>query len=289
MIQLSLPDHELISEVGYLYQKSVKETFPCHTHDFYEFFYVLNGKAIHNINGEKQVLSKGAFAFIRPKDMHQYSFFNDYDMELLSIGVSSWIIEEACHYLKIAIEEFDAPKLPGHIILDGADYWKMSEELNLIAKKEPGKERQQFFMSLLPSMLYHLQHSENREATLLPIWLSSLLEQMNRKENYIEGLAKMLELSKVSQEHLTREFRRFLGISPTEFINLKRINYAAELLLERKYGTLDICYMCGYNNMSHFYDVFNKTYHCTPKEFVKESAHQYSGIINQNSIRQNIL
>ena len=270
--KLSLPDYDLISEVGYLHQKSVKETFPCHTHDFCEFFYVVNGKAIHNINDEIQVLSKGALVFIRDKDIHQYSFFNDYDMELISIGVTNRIIEETCNYLKMDVNELQKPLLPGHVILDGADYWKMAEELKLIAIKDPGIKRRQYFMSLLPSMLYRIMHSENREVVILPRWLSSLIEEMNVKKNFIEGLPKMLELSKVCQEHLTREFRRFLGISPTEFINMKRINYAAELLLERKYGILDICYMCGYNSMSYFYENFTKTYHCTPKKFVREFA-----------------
>ena len=39
-VSLTLPDYDKISGVGYLYQKSVKETYPLHTHDFYEIFYI---------------------------------------------------------------------------------------------------------------------------------------------------------------------------------------------------------------------------------------------------------
>lgn len=229
-----------------------------HTHDFYEFFYVLNGKAIHNINGENQALSKGSFVFIRPNDIHQYSFFNDYDMELLSIGVSGRLISKACQYLQLNVDEFVTPTLPTHVILEGADFWKVSETLNTINLKEPGMERRQYFMSLLPNILYQMKHSKHQEVTLLPIWLTSLLEEMNKYDNYVEGLPRMLHLSKVSQEHLTREFRRFLGITPTEYINMKRINQAAELLLKHKQEIIDVCYTCGFNNVSYFYEVFNK-------------------------------
>jgi AraC-like DNA-binding protein len=270
VIQLSMPEHDLLSDIGYLRQKSVRETYSYHTHDFFEFFFVLNGKAIHLINGEKQVISKGSFVFIRPKDAHQYNFINDYDMELLSLGVSNKIMKETCQYLGIKEETFITPKLPNHISFEGSDYWKMSEALLQIDKKEPGLERRRYFMSLLPNLLYQILYSKNKDLTILPIWLSALLEEMNKQENYIAGLSRMLDLSDVSREHLTREFRRFLGISPTEFINIKRMNYASDLLLKRKYGILDICYMSGYNNVSYFYKVFEKIYHCTPKEFVKE-------------------
>jgi len=90
---------------------------------------------------------------------------------------------------------------------------------------------------------------------------------MSKPENYIAGLPKLLELAHSSQEHLTREFRRHLDLSPTEFINMKRLNYAAELIIEGKMEITEICYACGFNNLSHFYHCFKKQYGCAPKKF----------------------
>ena len=99
--------------------------------------------------------------------------------------------------------------------------------------------------------------------------MNQLLSAMNDPPNFVSGLDSMLRLSNISQEHLTREFRRHLGITPTEYINFKRISYASELLLQRKYEILDICYMSGFNNLTYFYKIFRKQYNCTPKEFIK--------------------
>jgi len=269
VIKLSMPNQDKISGVGFLHQMSVKETYLCHTHDFYEFFYVLKGKAIHNINGEKVLLSKGSLVFIRPEDMHSYSFINNYDMELLSIGVEIELIQNACSYLGIERNYFSDTALPLQIVLNGAAYWNMAEKLLLIGKKEKGEPRRRFFIALLPSLLYQLQHIAVEKEKVLPGWLADLVEEMNKTENYTEGLRKMLALSNVSQEHLNREFKRYMGITPTEFINMKRTNYGAELL-QKKYKLLDICFLCGFNNVSYFYKVFQKTYHCTPMQFVKE-------------------
>lgn len=112
--------------------------------------------------------------------------------------------------------------------------------------------------------------NDNREEELFPKWLLELDQEMNKRENYIVGLPRMIEISMYSQEHLNRTFKRYLKTTPTEYINTKRLGYASELLIEQKYAIADICYMVGFNNLSHFYSVFKKEYKCTPNQFVKK-------------------
>ena len=101
----------------------------------------------------------------------------------------------------------------------------------------------------------------------LPIWLSSLLQDMESPEHFIAGLPRLLKLSSMSQEHLTRSFRRYLGVTPTEYINAKRLSLAAELLLNGQMPVIDIGGQCGFNSQSHFYRLFTERYGCPPKVF----------------------
>lgn len=266
--KLDLPIYDRSSGVGHMLQTSILETYPIHTHTFFEFFYVVNGKAIHQINGENELLSKGSFVLIRPDDIHQYNFFNNYDMELLTCGVAAELMEKALSYMGWEREDFTESLLPPHIILENSDYWDMLKRLNGIRDKEPGPERKRYFLSIFPQLLYQCRETVKRNDSLIPIWLSKLIEEMSLPSNFEQGLERMISLANISQEHLTREFRKHLKITPTEFINTKRINYAAELLLQRKYEILDISIICGYNNLSYFYEVFKKQYNCTPKQFI---------------------
>lgn len=279
-VLLSLPEDDRLSGVVFLHQVSVKETFPCHTHNFFEFFYVLTGKAIHDINGQKMALSQGTLVFIRPADVHHSSFINNYDMEMISIGVERDLVQSACNFLGMDIQEFVKPCLPSQMIYAGGRHWDMAEKLLLINQKTKGQDRGQYFLSILPELLYQVKFGREQQDKVIPPWLSNLVEEMSRTENFVEGLPRMINLSGVSQEHLNRSFKKYFELTPTAFINMKRIDYSAELLLEGKESILDICYLCGFQNVSYFYQVFKETYHCSPKQFVKERTGarcQYSG------------
>jgi AraC family cel operon transcriptional repressor len=269
--RLPLSENDIESGTSFLRQFSVNETHPLHSHDFYEMFLISKGKAIHNINGENQMLTKGSFVLIRPNDKHKYDFFNHFDFEIISIGIPISEFEDACTWLNVSLETMTLPNLPAHILLDAYSLADVERKLLHIKREECGVDRKQYFLSILPLLLYKFiyEHEGEQPGSLLPIWLTELIEKMNEPENFIVGLPRLLEFSNCSHEHLTREFRKHLGITPTEFINTKRMNHAAELLLGRKHEILDICYLSGFNNPSHFYHIFKSIYHFSPRQFVE--------------------
>lgn len=267
--KINLTEEDIINGSGFVHQKSVRETFPLHTHSFYEIFYIIRGKAIHNINGENQVISAGDFVFIRPSDIHKYEFMDNFDFEIVSLGFSVSSFHEAVSYLKLDPSVLTEPKLPPIISLTGYALSDIRHMLLHINSLQMGEQRKKYFTSLLPFLLNNFFANVKEPArTPIPIWLADVITQMNAPEYFIAGLPKLIEISHTSQEHLTREFRKHLEITPTEFINMKRLNYAAALLSENKYNITDICFMCGFSNLSHFYHTFKKQYGCTPRQFM---------------------
>jgi quercetin dioxygenase-like cupin family protein len=58
---------------------------PKHSHDWEHVNYVISGEGMLEIEGQKQSLSSGAFAFVPPNKEHQYSNAGDDDFVMICI------------------------------------------------------------------------------------------------------------------------------------------------------------------------------------------------------------
>lgn len=88
--------------------------------------------------------------------------------------------------------------------------------------------------------------------------------------NYIdENLDKPLTLAEISkqaamsQTYFSSVFKKLNGVSPWEYITVKRVEKAIELLKGTRMTKLDIALQCGFNSSSNFYKAF---YHVTGKK-----------------------
>ncbi len=278
MERLSLPENDISCGISFLHQMSVGETYHVHTHDFYEIFYVVRGGAMHHINGENECCMSGTMELIRPSDVHEYRFINQYDMELISIGIVPQIMEEVFTFLEL---DLSALQKPMAIRYDVRRSEKVLASLMKLEKIKDGKKRRQYGKSLLAQLLYDLMNKEPVE-NRIPDWLNDLLLRMCEEENYVAGLKRMVELSCVTQSYLNREMKKYIGLTPTEFINAKRIGKAGDLLLENHRSITEIAESCGFETLSNFYENFKKNFDCSPKDFVKRNTKsQYRGIFGK--------
>lgn len=90
-------------------------------------------------------------------------------------------------------------------------------------------------------------------------------------EHFFENinLKTVAETEHITPQHLSFLFSKYMGISFSEYLCEKRLSYAASLLSEHKYNVTDVCYRCGYGNLSHFLRSFKKKYGITPKSYQK--------------------
>ena len=249
-----------------LCQRGVHSTYRLHTHDFYELFLVPQGSAVHVVNGQTQLLTEGSLVLIRPADEHKYEFLNNSDFEIINIGIPLPVFLRLCQYLDVDRSLFDEPAVSPLRVLSGGvlrDAQKKLLENQSIPDPEVSYRHMLSVFPYLVGLFLAMPEETNR----LPSWLAALLDQMDRPEHFIPGLPHMLDLANLSQEHLTRSFRRYLGVTPTAFINAKRLGYAAELLLNQDLPVIEVGAQCGFNSQSHFYRLFTLRYGCPPKAF----------------------
>jgi len=81
-----------------------------------------------------------------------------------------------------------------------------------------------------------------------------------------DDLAKLMG---VNRSYLSKLFKQMTGKNLTEYILGKRIERARELLLNTQFTVENICFQCGFDNLSYFYRTFKKKTGKTPGEIQK--------------------
>ena len=241
-----------------------------HIHDYYQAVLLFGGCALHIVNCEANITRRGAFMLIRPSDVHKLEFFSRFELDAVIISISVASFRRACEMLEIDPMLFWTAQQPPCVTLG-------EEALALMEKRFTALLADGVRMSVLselPAILYPFAAGVQSVSAdeKMPQWLSALLSDMDEPENFAAGLPFMLSRVSFTQEHFTREFRRFVKLTPTEYINIKRMNYAGELLLSRSVSLNEIASRCGLKSLCYFYHVFKEHFDMTPKQFIARFA-----------------
>ncbi|MBO5094888.1 MAG: helix-turn-helix transcriptional regulator [Lachnospiraceae bacterium] len=81
------------------------------------------------------------------------------------------------------------------------------------------------------------------------------------------NLDDIANMSGFSKFYFSRIFKQFTHVSFYKYVNQKRIEKAAELLIEPKNSITDIALSCGFSSLSSFIRMFKIVKGCTPTEF----------------------
>jgi len=100
--------------------------------------------------------------------------------------------------------------------------------------------------------------------------ITKILGRINRDYYKQINLKEVAEYSNMNEAAFCRYFRQKTGKSMMQYINELRIGLACKLLLNGEMSVLQICYECGYNNLSNFNRHFKKITRRTPTEYIKE-------------------
>ena len=104
-------------------------------------------------------------------------------------------------------------------------------------------------------------------------------------KNYINShymdelkLKTLAQLACMSETAFSRFFKLHTGRTVSDYIIDIRLGYASRMLVDTNKSIADICYLCGYNNLSNFNRVFKRKKGCAPTEF-REYYHKKKIII----------
>lgn len=101
-------------------------------------------------------------------------------------------------------------------------------------------------------------------------------QRINRVDEYLKAnftrpitLGEVAEIANMSESAFSHFFKRSTNKSFTQFLIDLRLGHAARLLLDTQENISQICYACGFNNVSNFNRLFKKHKGTTPQDYRK--------------------
>jgi len=241
---------------------------PLHWHTYYEIELTVTGSVRHIINGQVYMTEPGFVSIMTPCDFHEYVesgcesnikrlFFAE---SYISSDIRQLLLTSAmprCTRLKPADfsrisslfdELIDSPYDDSPI--GSLQVKNLSERLCLDVMDACGKYGERSADG----------SSEYGGTTLLNTALTYIAAHFTGKIT-LEEVAAMVHLS---PNYFSHFFSRSLGTTFSQYVKLKRIQYASVLLLTTDYAIDDIAYRAGFSSTSFFNNVFKKQYDLAP-------------------------
>ena len=256
-----------------------------HWHTEFEFVYIESGTVTFWI-GEKQfTLSEGNGVFINSKILHRFhsptgaAIPNFVCMPFFIAAQDSFIYHK---YILPVISS----NLTFQVFHDNISWQaKALSIIKQIIAVQDCTSSSELATSYLLQMLW-LEIYENADIKYTKDHINESASSQARlqlmmqyiHQNYIRdiSLGDIAEHAKISKSTVLNLFRRYLHITPINYLINYRLNEAAHLLTKTEKKINTISYETGFNNVDYFCRLFKKHYQLTPTEYRKKKLLTFS-------------
>lgn len=232
---------------------------------FFSVHFILEGCSFFHISGQDCLLKKGDAFLINSGEEHIYKNNSSEPLTLLWIELDCSSCTEIFHYFRAnQIHTIDAlhTEKPLTTLVHIRDILQADAS---ISPFDLSAHLYTFLMHLMES-IYFLPQKR------FPDLVTKTLHYIHQNFTKDILLSDLAESMHVSHTYLTHTFREYMGIPPLRYINLKRLEYAAQLLLNTTLTCETIAEKTGFYDAPHLNRMFQKQFGCSPSTYRK--SHQ---------------
>ena len=282
--------HEITPLMGrdslYIADRRKKEfTYPIHNHEVFELNFVEHAAGVRRIVGDSnEVIGDYDLVLITSPDLeHVWEQNSCQSEDIREVTIQFYVDLSDDGFLtrnpfrsihKMMIEARKGLCFPLE------DIMRVYPKIDTLSSVKDGFYAVMQFYAIL----YELSKSQHTRTLATSSYAKVDVESDSRRvlkvKNYISKnykdeirLATLADIAGMSPSAFSRFFKLHTGRKLSEYIIEMRLGYASRMLVDTSKGIAEICYDCGFNNLSNFNRIFKKRKNCSPSEF-RENFHK---------------
>lgn len=233
--------------------------------DFYEFCLIVSGSYKNIYCNQESHCDIGQLLFFAPGQSHELNADSPNSHHYAFIVKESYFREYCKKHLdqaeQICSTSFIAKKL------SGSQFAYISQLTSSIAYSI-STERFPIANHLLSTLAFAcFETLPDTTANSNKIYAVDLLQRLNNYQILNIDVKNMYADYPISQSVLISDFKNLTGYTIVQYRNLKRMEYAANLLSEANYSVTDIASMLNISCPGYFSEQFKKIYGMSPKQY----------------------
>ena len=282
--------HEITPLMGkdvlYIADRHKKEfTYPIHNHEVFELNFVEHATGVRRIVGDSsEVIGEYDLVLITSPDLEhvweQYQCKSEDIREItvqFNLQLGKDTLFDRTPFLSIRKMMNEARKGLSFPVSAIMKVYGMLDTLSSV------KEGFYAVMQFL-SILYELSKCEGAKPLASSSFAKIAVEDDSRRilkvKNYISKnymdevrLPQLADIAGMSPSAFSRFFKLHTGRNLTDYIIDIRLGAASRMLVDTTNSISEICFECGFNNLSNFNRIFKKKKGCSPSSF-RENYHK---------------
>ena len=273
----------IMGEIDCFHRSSIEgwleKTIPYHRHDAYEIFLFIRGDTNNYVEQACYRLAHGDLIIMNPDELHRVVCSDLHVYERICINIKKTVIEKLSSERTNLFECFEMrPYGEKKIIRLSKDqinhYVRLADDIeNLLHNSVYGSD---VLVKAYLSQLLVLINSLYKDSTYKPTNIMSDLirDTMLYIKNHIEEPIYLDHLSKhfyLNGTYISREFKKYTGLTLRSYILGERIAQSKSLLCEGK-NVSEACFLAGFSDYSNFIRSFTKIVGVSPGIYKKSAG-----------------
>jgi len=243
------------------------EQFKMHTHRFNELYYCIRGKGLFCIEGTNYPLHAGDILIMRGAESHALEISCDEPYERMALQFDPEIIKKLG--LLELLRPFEERELGKRNLFTPSDFSTPLYQMLLDGLAQKTENPRMQIISMLIPLLNELKtafdHKKDRDTEGGDGVVKQIIDYINCHLADDLSLEHICERFYISKSQLCRIFKTAIGSGVWEYITIKRLMTAQQLIRGGTRST-KAADACGFKDYSVFYRSYRKYFGVSPKQ-----------------------